>query len=305
MGTAEDMREMAQSLDVHDKVMLSIYREATGKTDEELIPLLDAETWFTGAEAAEFGFCQVSDEKPVTNVLPIDRFKISASAKERLAAAGWQFMPARKPIAASAKPPIPKEPPMARKTVVAEAETLEQNPAVDVEEEETLTPTVPVEPNTPVADPTIEARIRALESRYAAADRQQKDEIQALRVANEALGGELSKMKRSLDVTARFTNLQAKAQQLVAEFRLKPSEMAELFEDASSVDAVLASDDAEWELRHIEKTLAKAEKRSPGLPTEFATAEVVVPEKTEAQTIAETALARAREKMANAYKGGN
>lgn len=55
-GNAGEMRKMADALDKVRETILAVYREKTGKTDEELIPLLDAETWLTAEEAIALGF---------------------------------------------------------------------------------------------------------------------------------------------------------------------------------------------------------------------------------------------------------
>lgn len=56
IGNASDMRAMADVLDKVAGPMVEIYAEKTGKTEAEVIELLDAETWLTGAEAVEAGF---------------------------------------------------------------------------------------------------------------------------------------------------------------------------------------------------------------------------------------------------------
>ena len=61
-GNAIDMRKMADDLDKIRESMLSVYREKTGKTDEELIEILDAETWLTAEEAVEYGFADELEE---------------------------------------------------------------------------------------------------------------------------------------------------------------------------------------------------------------------------------------------------
>lgn len=64
LGNANDMRKMADDLDKVRESMLAIYREKTGMTDEEIIVLLDAETWFTAEEAVEKGFAdEIEQEK--------------------------------------------------------------------------------------------------------------------------------------------------------------------------------------------------------------------------------------------------
>ena len=55
-GYASDLRKAADRLDKARMVVLEVYREKTGMTDEELIPMMDAETWMTAKEAIGFGF---------------------------------------------------------------------------------------------------------------------------------------------------------------------------------------------------------------------------------------------------------
>lgn len=65
-GTANDMRKMADVLDKVRGSMLSIYSGKTGMTDEEIIAMLDAETWMTAEEAVEYGFAdKLEKEKKV------------------------------------------------------------------------------------------------------------------------------------------------------------------------------------------------------------------------------------------------
>lgn len=55
-GDADDLRKSAEILDQMKQAILGFYRGKFEKTDEELCALMDAETWFTGANAADFGF---------------------------------------------------------------------------------------------------------------------------------------------------------------------------------------------------------------------------------------------------------
>jgi len=65
-GNATQMRKMADDLDKVRESMLAIYRDKTGMTDEEIIPILDAETWMTAEEAVEYGFAdELEEEKKV------------------------------------------------------------------------------------------------------------------------------------------------------------------------------------------------------------------------------------------------
>ena len=53
---AADMRGLADVLDKIAGTMLTTYAGKTGKTSEEIRPLMEAETWMTADEAREFGF---------------------------------------------------------------------------------------------------------------------------------------------------------------------------------------------------------------------------------------------------------
>jgi ATP-dependent Clp protease protease subunit len=65
-GNANDMRKMADDLDKVRESMLVIYRDKTGMTNEEIIAILDAETWMTAEEAVEYGFAdELEEEKKV------------------------------------------------------------------------------------------------------------------------------------------------------------------------------------------------------------------------------------------------
>jgi ATP-dependent Clp protease protease subunit len=65
-GNANEMRKMADVLDKVRESMLVIYRDKTSMTDEEIIAILDAETWMTAEEAVEYGFAdELEEEKKV------------------------------------------------------------------------------------------------------------------------------------------------------------------------------------------------------------------------------------------------
>ena len=56
MGGADDMRNTADVLDKIGTGLVSTYAKRTGKTDQEIAALLDAETWMTAQEAVDAGF---------------------------------------------------------------------------------------------------------------------------------------------------------------------------------------------------------------------------------------------------------
>lgn len=56
LGTAEDMRELADVLDKIKASLVSAYRNKSGMADEEIAALMADETWLSAAEAKEKGF---------------------------------------------------------------------------------------------------------------------------------------------------------------------------------------------------------------------------------------------------------
>lgn len=83
IGTARDMRELADNLDRQTDNIAAIYAERSGRELDEVRPLLTDETWFTDAEAVEEGFADevISPPRrektnlttaPVVNVTPAD-----------------------------------------------------------------------------------------------------------------------------------------------------------------------------------------------------------------------------------------
>ena len=62
IGNATELRKTADVLDKYLERMLPDYSAATGKTVDELKPLLDAETWFVGQEIIDHGFAIAMDD---------------------------------------------------------------------------------------------------------------------------------------------------------------------------------------------------------------------------------------------------
>lgn len=62
MGDAADMRQLADLLDKLKGSLIAAYRDRTKKSDEDLMAMMDAETWLTGEEAVAQGFAdEVTD----------------------------------------------------------------------------------------------------------------------------------------------------------------------------------------------------------------------------------------------------
>lgn len=55
-GESEDMRKTADVLDKIRSSMVLIYQAKTGKDEEEIVAMLDAETWLSASDALEAGF---------------------------------------------------------------------------------------------------------------------------------------------------------------------------------------------------------------------------------------------------------
>lgn len=75
-GDAAELRKNADMLDKVKSTMLSAYTSKTGKTEDEISALMDAETWFTGAEALAHGFADEAYE-PLDIAACIQSFDLS------------------------------------------------------------------------------------------------------------------------------------------------------------------------------------------------------------------------------------
>lgn len=86
MGDAEDMRDTADMLDKIGSSLVATYAKRTGKTDDEIKALLNAETWMTAQEAVDAGFAtSVSDAVAAKAAFDMDR--VPANVKLVLAKA--------------------------------------------------------------------------------------------------------------------------------------------------------------------------------------------------------------------------
>jgi len=56
VGNAADMEKASEDLKKFEKVLVNTYIDATGKDEDEIRALMDAETWMTAEEAVENGF---------------------------------------------------------------------------------------------------------------------------------------------------------------------------------------------------------------------------------------------------------
>ena len=83
MGTAEDMRELADNLDKHADVLASIYAEKTGKSAQQMRDMMREETWMDGSEALAAKFCdKCTDDMAIAASFDLKHFRrVPVSAK--------------------------------------------------------------------------------------------------------------------------------------------------------------------------------------------------------------------------------
>ncbi|KAF6618269.1 Clp protease ClpP [Paenibacillus sp. EKM102P] len=88
MGNATDFRKLADDLDAARESMIAAYQDKSGMEREELITLLEAETWLSAERAIELGFAdQIENSKQIAaavrngalmingQTMNLDRFK--------------------------------------------------------------------------------------------------------------------------------------------------------------------------------------------------------------------------------------
>ncbi len=64
-GNSDDMREVADLLDKIREPIIFAYEQKTGKTRDELIELMNVETWMTADEAVKLGFADEVESKSI------------------------------------------------------------------------------------------------------------------------------------------------------------------------------------------------------------------------------------------------
>lgn len=90
MGNTDDFRKAADDMEKLEQNILDIYAEKTGKSIEDIKPLVDAETYFTAAEAVEFGLADELDESTVVKnvatgaIVSLNGLEVEAKMFERM-----------------------------------------------------------------------------------------------------------------------------------------------------------------------------------------------------------------------------
>lgn len=77
-GNAEELRKHAENLDRISNNIASIYAERAGGTVEEWRAVMQAETWFSAAEAVAAGLADRTEVAASTELAPVARFDLSA-----------------------------------------------------------------------------------------------------------------------------------------------------------------------------------------------------------------------------------
>ncbi len=86
-GTGADMRDMADTLDKVGGSLIDIYEAHSELTRDEIQAAMDAETWYTAAEAVEAGFATevVDNGEIAASVFDLARYKYAHVPSEMLA----------------------------------------------------------------------------------------------------------------------------------------------------------------------------------------------------------------------------
>lgn len=156
-GNASDMRKTADDLDRVDGTIIAAYQAKTGRDPEELIELMDDETWMTAQEAVALGFAdRISDAIEMTAcAVDLSKFKRPPDALRAMAAT---------PVL----PTTPKEP-------VMPDDVIAENPAPVADSQPVPEPVAaPVTETVAASDP---AQLRA---EILAAEQQRRSAIRAL-----------------------------------------------------------------------------------------------------------------------------
>lgn len=63
VGNASDFRKLAEDLDKIRESLISAYEDRSALMRDEIIDIMDKETWLTASECMEYGFCDVVEEE--------------------------------------------------------------------------------------------------------------------------------------------------------------------------------------------------------------------------------------------------
>jgi len=82
MGTADDMRKTANTMDKVNGTIISTYAKRTSREEAEIVDMMHAETWMTAKEAKENGFIdEITDAMEMAAHFDLDKFKYRNTPK--------------------------------------------------------------------------------------------------------------------------------------------------------------------------------------------------------------------------------
>ena len=212
MGDANALRKEADTLDKMRSALVSFYRSKFDRTDDEIVALMDAETWISGEEAANYGLA-------VT--LLADEAKSRAAAKATL----------KKLMARFHNAPINEETQKLMKD-----EDIEKKP-----DEETVEETKPAEPQKP-DEPQKPAEEQPAPAEPAP-DEEKKPDEPAPAPADEGDDTDEKKPDEDEPVEARLAKCQSVFQKKINDLKAEMSAQAKELQTAkasvSSLEAAL------------------------------------------------------------------
>jgi len=207
MGDAAELRDQAELLDKIRSNMVGAYAAKSGQDPEQIQEWMDAETWFTAAEALSAGFI---DEITDTLALAASSNKFARLAKFKNAPANLTAQPHRMEIEITPSPEIVEE-------VIADSIVSESVPAEEIEIIEEIAPAdqVEVAPDAtpqPIVSPVSLAAADSILAKYNAILAERDSAIIALQAYSakvETLRDELNEERESFARLERSLGLSA------------------------------------------------------------------------------------------------
>ena len=207
MGDAAELRDQAELLDKIRSNMVGAYAAKSGQDPEQIQEWMDAETWFTAAEALSAGFI---DEITDTLSLAASSNKFARMAKFKNAPANLTAQPHRMEIEITPEPEIVEE-------VIADSIVSDSVPAEEIEIIEEIAPADQVEVAVdatpqPIVSPVSLAAADSILAKYNAILAERDSAILALQAYSakvETLRDELNEERESFARLERSLGLSA------------------------------------------------------------------------------------------------
>ena len=207
MGDAAELRDQAELLDKIRSNMVGAYAAKSGQDPEQIQEWMDAETWFTAAEALSAGFI---DEITDTLSLAASSNKFARMAKFKNAPANLTAQPHRMEIEITPEPEIVEE-------VIADSIVSDSVPAEEIEIIEEIAPADQVEVAAdatpqPIVSPVSLAAADSILAKYNAILAERDSAILALQAYSakvETLRDELNEERESFARLERSLGLSA------------------------------------------------------------------------------------------------